>query len=153
MCIFNRIVIRRTLNMPSKVANHSIMITFKTTILKLQLGVLFPIKIYFKFKINNKKLRKNICCDFKIGQAMIAPLCSHFVISERDICCDHCLSSECTVTLKNIITTIGFFPQLNLENCFINQIMNAGVYVLNLSNMFSETFRLASTRARYLKEN
>lgn len=83
------------------------------------------------------------------GSAPLLPFC---LISERDICCDHCLSSECTVTVKNIINTKGFFPIVKFRE-LLHQPNNAGIYALNLSNMLTETFRLASTRALYLKEN
>lgn len=108
MCILNRIMIR-TLNMPSKIANHIIMVTFKTTIIKPQLVFLFPIKISFKFKINDKRLRKKFWFQNWSRKGNAAFL-TFYLISERDICSGHGLSSECTVTVKNIISTTGFFP-------------------------------------------
>lgn len=79
MCIFNRIAIRRTLNMPSKIANYSMMVTFKTTIIKLHPGLLFPIKTSFQIQINDKKLRKKHLLWFQNRSTMAVPLCSHFV--------------------------------------------------------------------------
>lgn len=138
MCIFNRIAIRRTLNMPSKIANYSMMVTFKTTIIKLHPGLLFPVKTSFQIQINDKKLRKKKkhLLWFQNRSTMAVPLCSHFVSFLKETFALSIASPQSAQWLWGILLTQHFFPKVKFRE-LLHQQNNARIYALNLSNMLT----------------